>query len=209
MKSDGNGVVLKGNLQVLHIHVFLAAPLGAGHMAQPGADRHESGIAVRETAYHTGTAPDLPVEAFNDVVRADPRPVLRWEVAIGQSFLNAVLHLPGSFLQLHGTQFFHHSLGFLPSSFLTLLSADCFEHLGHQLYLRTRCNGENIPVKVDCTPLVLASGNTSPTASGIPRHLPPTTNLTPPRPRPRGHWKKLNQLALSSFMPSAAPEAFR
>ena len=55
----------------------------------------------------------------------------------------------------------------------------------------------------------LASGNTSPTASSIPRHLSPTMSFTPSRPRPRSYWKKLTQLALSSFMPSAAPKTSR
>ena len=55
----------------------------------------------------------------------------------------------------------------------------------------------------------LASGNTSPTASSIPRHLSPTMSFTPSRPRLRSHWKKFTQLALSSFMPSAAPRTSR
>ena len=61
MKSASNGGVLKGCLQVLHIHVLLVAPLGAGHMTQSGTDQHKSRIAVRETANHTGAAADLPV----------------------------------------------------------------------------------------------------------------------------------------------------
>ena len=40
-------------------------------------------------------------------------------------------------------------------------------------------------------------------------HLSPTTSFTPSKPRPRSHWKKLTQLALSSFMPSAAPKTSR
>ena len=39
--------------------------------------------------------------------------------------------------------------------------------------------------------------------------LPPTTSLTPSKPRLRSHWKKLTQLALSSFIPSAAPKTSR
>ena len=50
MKSAGNGDVLNGSLQVLHIHVFLVAPLCTGHMAQPGTDQHEGRVAVREAA---------------------------------------------------------------------------------------------------------------------------------------------------------------
>ena len=41
MKSAGNGGVVHDRLQVLPIHVFLVAPLGACHMAQPRADQHQ------------------------------------------------------------------------------------------------------------------------------------------------------------------------
>ena len=68
MKSASNGGVLNGSLQVLHIHVLFVAPLGAGHMAQPGTDQHEGGVAVRETAHYTSAAADLPVQPFNDVI---------------------------------------------------------------------------------------------------------------------------------------------
>ena len=33
MKSAGNGGILNGGLQVLHIHVLFVAPLGASYMA--------------------------------------------------------------------------------------------------------------------------------------------------------------------------------
>ncbi len=36
-------------LQVLHVHVFLAAPLGASHMPQPGANRHQSRVTIWES----------------------------------------------------------------------------------------------------------------------------------------------------------------
>lgn len=86
MKSASNGGVLKGRLQVLHVHVLFVAPLGASHMAQPGTDQHESGIAVRETPNHTGTATDLPVQPLNDIVGADASPVLAGKVTIGKLF---------------------------------------------------------------------------------------------------------------------------
>ena len=38
--------VLLDVLEMLHIHVFLAAPLRARHMAQPRADQHQGGVAV-------------------------------------------------------------------------------------------------------------------------------------------------------------------
>ena len=61
MKSASNGGILNGCLQVLHVHVLLVAPLGAGHIAQSSTDQHEGGVAVREGAYHTSTAANLPV----------------------------------------------------------------------------------------------------------------------------------------------------
>ena len=33
MESAGNGGILNGGLQVLHIHVLFVAPLGASYMA--------------------------------------------------------------------------------------------------------------------------------------------------------------------------------
>ena len=67
---------------MLHVHVLLAAPLGTGHMAQPGTDQHEGGIAVREAAHHTGTVADLPVESFNNVIGTDASPVLAGKIAV-------------------------------------------------------------------------------------------------------------------------------
>ena len=68
MKSASNRGILKGRLQVLHVHVLFVAPLGASHMAQPGTDQHKGGVAVWETAHHTGAAANFPVEPLNDAV---------------------------------------------------------------------------------------------------------------------------------------------
>ena len=89
MKSASNGGVPKSRLQVLHVHVLLVAPLGAGHMAQPGADQHEGRITVRETAYYTGAATDLPVQSFNDVISTDASPMFtrKWEIFFVSIFL--------------------------------------------------------------------------------------------------------------------------
>ena len=84
MKSASNGGILNSSLQVLHIHVLLVAPLGTGHMSQPGADKHEGRIAVRETAHHTSAAADLPVQPFNDVIGTDASPVFAGKIAVSQ-----------------------------------------------------------------------------------------------------------------------------
>ena len=79
MKSASYRGVLQNGLQVFHVHVFLVAPLSAGYMAQPGTDQHKGRVAIRETAHHPGTAADLPVESFNDIVGTDASPVLAGE----------------------------------------------------------------------------------------------------------------------------------
>ena len=89
MKSASNGGILSGSLQMLHIHILFVAPVGVGHMAQPGTDQHEGRIAVWETTHHTGTAADLPVQPFNDIVCTDAGSVFAGEIAIGKHLLNA------------------------------------------------------------------------------------------------------------------------
>ena len=96
MKSAGNRGVVQSRLQVLHVHVFLAAPLGARHMAQPRADQHQGGVAVRERSHHAGSAVDLTVQPLDHVVGTDARPMLAGKVTVGQCLLNAVLDLLGA-----------------------------------------------------------------------------------------------------------------
>ena len=73
--SSRNGGIAFQRLQVLHAHVFLVTPLSAGYMPQPGTDQHQGGIAILESVNHAGASSDFPVQAFNDVVGADLRPV--------------------------------------------------------------------------------------------------------------------------------------
>ena len=102
LKSAGNGDVVQSCLQVLHVHVFLVAPLGARHMTQPGADQHQGGVTVRKCPYHPRPSADLPVQPLDHIVGADAGPVLAGKIAVGQRLLNAVLDLLGSLLQFHG-----------------------------------------------------------------------------------------------------------
>ena len=59
MKSAGNRGVVQSRLKVLHVHVFLVAPLGARHVAEPGADQHQGGVAIGECLHHTGAPTGL------------------------------------------------------------------------------------------------------------------------------------------------------
>lgn len=61
MKSASNGGILNGSLQMLHVHVLLVALLGAGYMAEPGIDQHESRVAVWENAHYSGSVSNLLV----------------------------------------------------------------------------------------------------------------------------------------------------
>ena len=61
MKSAGDGGILKDRLQVLHVHVLLAAPLGSGYMTKLCADQHQRRVPVRKYSDHPCPAPDLTV----------------------------------------------------------------------------------------------------------------------------------------------------
>ena len=73
-------------------------------MAKPGADQHQGGVAVRERSHHAGSAANFTIQPLNHVVGTDARPMLAEKIAVGQSFLDAVLDLLGSLLQFHGAQ---------------------------------------------------------------------------------------------------------
>ena len=149
MKSVGNEGVVQSRLQMLHIHVFLVAPLGACHVAEPCADQHQGGVPIRERSHHTCPAADLTIQPLDYIVGADARPMLAWEVAVGQRLLDTVLDLLGSPLQLHRSQLGNNSFRFFTRGFLVLLCMDRLEHLRYDLDLflaqqRKRC-GRNVP----------------------------------------------------------------
>ena len=83
--------------------------------------------------------------------------MLTGEIAVGQSFLNAVLDLLGGLLQLHGAQLGNDSLRLLSGRILALLRVDRLEHFRHNFDLGSGHNGENITVKVDGAALVFGA----------------------------------------------------
>ena len=135
MKSAGNRGVVQSRLQVLHVHVFLVAPLGARHMAEPGADQHQGGVAVRERSHHPRPSADLSVQPLDRVVGTDARPVFAGKIAVGQRLLDAVLDLLGGLLQLHGAQLGDHGLCLLAGRLFALLGVDRLEHFCHNFDL--------------------------------------------------------------------------
>ena len=69
---------------MLHVHIFLVAPLGTCHMAQPRTDQHEGRIPIWKSPHYLGAAADLPVETLNDIVGSDPGLVFIGEIAVGK-----------------------------------------------------------------------------------------------------------------------------
>ena len=135
--------------------------------------------SIWEVAYRTSAAVDLPVQPFNNIVGRDTG-----QCSLGKSQYASVSAIPSStffsrLFQLHGMQFFHHSSGPLTCSFLAPLGVDCLEHLGDHLHFGMRRYREHIAVKSTVQRWYLVSGNTSPTAFSIPRHLSSTNSLTP------------------------------
>ena len=154
MKSAGNGGVVQNCLQVLHVHVFLVASLGARHMAKSGADQHQGRVSVRERLHHARPAADLPVQPLDHVVGTDARPMLAGKVTVGQRLLDAILDLLGGLLQLHGAQLGDHGFRFLAGRLFALLRVDRLEHFRHNFDLGFRHNRENVAVKMHRAALV-------------------------------------------------------
>ena len=154
MKSAGNRGVVQSRLQVLHVHVFLVAPLGSCHVAQPRADQHQGRISIRERPHHAGSAADLTVQPLDHVVGADARPVFAGKVTIGQCLLNAVLDLLGGLLQLHGAQLGNDGLYLLAGCLFALLGVDRLEHFSYNFDLGLGHNRENVAVEMHRAALI-------------------------------------------------------
>ena len=120
---------------MLHIHVFLVAPLGARHVAKSGADQHQGRVPIRECPHHAGPAADLTVQPLDHIVGANTRPVFAGKIAVGQRLLDAIFDFLGSLLQLQRFQFGNHGFRLLTGGFLALLRVDRLEHLRHDLDL--------------------------------------------------------------------------
>ena len=61
MKSAGNRGVVQSRLQLLHVHVFFAAPLGARHVAEPGADQHQGGVPISECPHYAASPSEFAI----------------------------------------------------------------------------------------------------------------------------------------------------
>ncbi len=150
--------ILLDVLEMLHVHVLLVAPLGARHMAQPRTDQHQGGVPIRKRPHHPCPAMDLPVQPLDHIVGADARPVFTEKIAVGQSFLDAVLDLFGDLFQFHGSQLGNNSLRLPTGGLFALLCMDRLKHFCYNFDLGFWHNGENVAVEMHGAALVLGLG---------------------------------------------------
>lgn len=123
---------------MLHIHIILVTPLSSGYVAEPGTNQHGIRATVWKAAYHPGTTANLPVEPFYDIFYTDSTPMLAGRIAVSKSLLNTLFYLLGSLLQLHETQFLHHSFRFFLGRFLAFLGIDHLEHQKSKFFILLR-----------------------------------------------------------------------
>ena len=143
---------------MLHVHILFVAPLRTGNMSEAGTNEHQRRVAIRKATDNPCTSANLPVQPFDDVVRSNPRPVLRWEFAVSQRLINAVFNLLRSLFQLHLSELLYNKLCLFTGRFLALLGMDRFEHLCYKFHLGFRYNAEYIAVEMNDTSLLFGVG---------------------------------------------------
>ncbi len=82
MKSAGNRGVVQSRLQVLHVHVFLVAPLGARHVAEPGADQHPHTLVANDELYAVHVDVWIPSTLQGAVAKDTPLNRGMWSVTL-------------------------------------------------------------------------------------------------------------------------------
>lgn len=117
-----------------YLNIF-CCPLSTGYMPQPGTNKHQSRIAIREDANNPRSASNLTVKPFDHVVSSDTQPVFIREVHVRQGFLNPVLNLLGRFIQLYLAQRVCNLFRFLSGRSLALLGMDGLKHLATRFIL--------------------------------------------------------------------------
>ena len=95
---------------------------------------------------------------------------------------------------------------FSPGCLLALLGVDRLEHFCHIFHLGFGHNREHIPVEMNHTALVLCLRKRLSHSFQHTQTLVSNNEFDALKASALSHWKKLTQLALSSFIPSAAPK---
>ena len=100
MNSACDWDILGGYLHMPYVHVFLTAPLGNVHMAQPHTDQHQGRILSEEDRC-TSAILSLPVKSFNDVAGTDTGPVLAarsQQISVSSMLFSTFLAASSSFI---------------------------------------------------------------------------------------------------------------
>ena len=119
-----------------------------GHRPTSGRNAHQ------ERPHHTGPTANFAVESFKPIVRAQFALMHRRKTDVRQCFLNSLLDLLRCLLQFHFPQLLNDHLGLFPSGFSVFLGMNRFEHRGHLSAFGAWRHGEDIPIKMDRTPLI-------------------------------------------------------
>ena len=93
---------------MFHVQVPFRSPDAAGNMTEPGTNQHQGRFTVRESSNHFGPAFDFPVDPLQNIVRPDPRPVLRRKIHVGQGFCYTLLYLLCGLGQFYLSELFSH-----------------------------------------------------------------------------------------------------
>ena len=180
----------------------------AGDVPGSGADEHQRAVAVRETADDARATPDLPVQPFDHVVRADPPAVLRREFRqkVGGRLLDALAQAAGRRLELPGL----HLRGDRPG----LGEGDSRDSMANIAFraadAQSRWLGGTFEstLRMKCTMhrWYFARGSIEFTVETSPAHRSPTTRRTPFKPRSIMLRMNCSQLAASSSCPRHADD---
>ncbi len=73
-------------------------------MSEPCGHEHERTVAVRESAYNSGSAPDLADNPFKRIIGLDLAPMIAWEAEVNERLVAAVCDEICSTSQLHALQ---------------------------------------------------------------------------------------------------------
>ena len=94
------------------------------------------------------------------------------KIAVGKRLLNPILNLLGGLFQFHGTQILNHGFRFSRAVFLLSWARIALSIFATSFTLERDVTENTLRQKRTVHRWYLASGNTTPTASSIPRRLP-------------------------------------
>src|ERR1039457_4667494 len=136
-----------------HIHVALAAPLGADDVAQAGRNEDQGAVTIGEGPDGPGAPADLAHDALEGIIGAQAAPVLRGKLEVLERLLDALGNDVGRAGELHLPKLGYDEHGLSLGRGTILLGMDCLQHGGHVPHLGRRHGGPHVPVEMHGTAL--------------------------------------------------------